>query len=472
LKHDRGTPHDGTNAQVIPILSALRHRIDTPLLSSGFSFASVAFLLEIEPMRKLLCFAFAGLLAADVQAAGAQTTLSVSYALPSNYKVAQEEIARRFEAEHPDIKIEFRSPLGTYDDVVSALLKATITGDVPDLAYVGANHVDLVAERGLAVPLDAFVRDTQEWSRLGYYPSILSLGTVSGRPFGVPFAISLPVLHVNEDLVRRAGGSLEAFPSTWEEIAELGRKIGALDSRLTGFTFQYDAWGNWLFQGLINSAGGRIEGERGCGIGFEAAEGQWALETLETFYRKGMPAMSQQQVQQAFAAGTIGIAAASASTIVRNERQIGKSFIYRTLPFPMKAADGKLPGGGTLLIITSKDPRKQKAAWEYVKFATGPEAQAIMVQNSGYLPVSERAVQDAQLLGGYFEKKPNQATPLSQMHLLRRWHVWPGPNGIKIFSVIQNHIDAVVTGKATAKETMPRLAADVKAMLPACQAGN
>ncbi|TBX97276.1 extracellular solute-binding protein [Rhizobium laguerreae] len=183
----------------------------------------------------------------------------------------------------------------------------------------------------------------QELDGLGYYPSILSLGRVNGKLYGVPFAVSMPVLHVNVDLVEKAGGSLSNFPTTWEGVTDLGQKIAALDGKPIGFTFQYDAWGSWTLNNLIASAGGRLDGANGCGAGFESEQGRWAFDTLQMFHDKGMPALTWQQVPQAFAAGTIGIAAASGSTIVKYEQQCKGKFRYAALPVPMKGQMGRLP---------------------------------------------------------------------------------------------------------------------------------
>ncbi|MGY3424573.1 ABC-type glycerol-3-phosphate transport system substrate-binding protein [Bradyrhizobium sp. F1.13.4] len=215
-----------------------------------------------------------------------------------------------------------------------------------------------------------------------------------------------------------------------------------------------------------------MDGLDGCGVGFDSPEGRRALEAFQLFHEKGMPAMSWQQVLQAFSSGTIGISAASGASVVRNEEQIKAAFQYRTLPFPMTSPSGKLPAGGTMLTVTTPDPQKQKAAWEYVKFATGPEAQALMARNTGYLPVSQRAVDDPALLGSFYKNHPNQATALAQMGKLASWYMWPGPNGLKIPSVIQDYVDAIVAGKAGAGETMTKLGAAVTALLPPCKAAK
>ena len=70
---------------------------------------------------------------------------------------------------------------------------------------------------------------------------------------------------------------------------------------------------------------------------------------------------------------------------------IGDKFTLGTHIFPVDdKANGKLPTGGNAAIITSRDPAKQKAAWEFLKFVTGPEAQKIVVETTGYLPTNLR----------------------------------------------------------------------------------
>ncbi|MCC8944231.1 extracellular solute-binding protein [Bradyrhizobium sp. Arg62] len=398
--------------------------------------------------------------------------MSVSYAGPSFYKATFEEISRRFEASYPDIKIELRVPYATGEEVLSDLLRSKVTGGSADIAFLNMNYIGLLVERGIARPLDSIVQDRKELDSLGYYPSVLSLGTVAGKLYGVPFTASLPVLHVNVDLVEQAGGTVDNFPTTWGGIADLGRKIAALDSHPVGFTFQYDGGGNWGLNALITSAGGRMDGANGCGAGFNTPEGRWAFETLEMFHNKGVPAMSRDQASQAFAAGRLGISAASGAFTVGFEQQAKGKFRYVTLPFPMKSEAGTLPSGGFIAIIAAKDPEKQRAAWEYIKFATSPEGQAIMVKNVGYLPVSQAAVEAPDFLREYYKDRRNQANQLSQMKHLSRWHSWPGKNGVKISSLIENHIDAVIGGTATAQQTVPKLVKGVEEMLPPCTAPN
>ena len=83
-------------------------------------------------------------------------------------------------------------------------------------------------------------------------------------------------------------------------------------------------------------------------------------------------------------------------------------------------------------MILTKDPAKQKAAWEYVKYVTGPVGQTLMAQLTGYAPGNQKALDDPKLLGGYYEQRPNYATGIKQLPVMTGWYNWAGPNSVKI----------------------------------------
>ncbi|TBX97261.1 hypothetical protein E0J21_35645 [Rhizobium laguerreae] len=68
-----------------------------------------------------------------------------------------------------------------------------------------------------------------------------------------------------------------------------------------------------------------------------------------------------------------------------------------------------------MVINTAIGAEKQQAAWEYIKFATGPEAQTVMVKNSGDLPVSETAVETS----NFFSVTILKATRTRQCNFVR-----------------------------------------------------
>lgn len=408
-----------------------------------------------------------------VTPAKAETTLSVLYAVPSNFSALQEEIAKQFMAKHPDIKIVFRSPAQNYESGVQQILRASLVGDTPDVAFIGLNQLRVLVDRKLAVPMDQRAAEDGGFEKLGYMPSMVSLGQMSGSTYALPFAVSTPILYVNEDLVRAAGGDMESFPATWEGVLDLANRIHALPGKPEGFFFQWDASGNWLFQALANSRGGNLTSPDGCKPAFDDEAGNWALGTMQRFHDQGMPNLTWSQSRQAFDAGTMGIVAGSTSYVAQATKIAVGKFSFRTMPFPDVVPGGRLPAGGTSAVIMTADTEKQQAAWEYLKFATGPTGQTLMATYTGYMPVNRLAVDDPALLGDYYRKNPNQLTSIKQMPLVAPWESWAGENGIKIIDVMFNDIESVVDGKREAADVMPDLVAKVTALLPTdCDAGK
>jgi multiple sugar transport system substrate-binding protein len=116
-------------------------------------------------------------------------------------------------------------------------------------------------------------------------------------------------------------------------------------------------------------------------------------------------------------------------------------------------------------MILAKDPDKQRAAWKYVQFATGPVGQTIMAKHTGYLPSNRIAIETPELLGAFYKERPNYQTSVSQVPLLAGWYAFPGTNSLKIIETIKKDLESVVTGKATAAGAMPRMASGVQRLL-------
>lgn len=401
--------------------------------------------------------------------ANAEMQLDVLYAFPNNYREVQEEIALRFEETNPGIDIVYRNPAPNYDEATSQVLRDSIVGRAPDVFFTGGNYMRILADRDLTVALDGFVGSADAWEALGYLDSTLSLGRQNGAVHGLPFAVSLPVLYVNVDLVERAGVSVSDLPTNWRDMARLGREISALGDDVFGFYHDYGGAGNFNFQVMVNSAGGVMGSADGCEVLFDGPRGMAALETFEMLRAEGMPDLSQRQIRAAFAAGQVGIWMSSTSKIAQMEEASKGNFEFKVLPYPLQSADGRLPAGGAIAVMLTKDPERQKAAWDFIRFATGPAGQTKVAQFTGYMPTNQIAIGDPQYLGGYYETNLNRFVGVQQLPVLTGWHNWGGENSVKIVDVIQDHVDRVVFGRATADGTMPRMASDVRALLRGCK---
>jgi multiple sugar transport system substrate-binding protein len=418
-------------------------------------------------LARALVLLAAALLALPAPSA-AQTEVVVHYGIPDLFKEVHEEIARQFMARRPDIKVRFLAPAQSYEDAAQQVLRGAITGQLPDVSYQGLNRQRIFVDRDLAVDLGQFIGREKDWDRLGYDGALMTLGQVKGRQYGMGFSLSTPIVYYNADLVRKAGGDPNGFPTSWEGIFDLARKIHRPADKVYGFHFDWDITGNWMWQALVFSSGGTMLTPDEKKVAFDGPAGQKAIGALARMVREGtMRNVSQATALQDFVAGRLGIWSHSTSRLGGVARQVGTAFDLRTARFPVYAGpDSRLPAGGNVAMIFAKDPARQKAAWEYVKFATGPVGGTVMVKGTGYFPANALPAKDPALLGDFYAKNPNHRTAIGQLPLLTAWYAFPGEHGLKITDVIKDHLQTVVADPVNPDTVLRKMAADVQALLP------
>ncbi|MCA0002994.1 MULTISPECIES: ABC transporter substrate-binding protein [unclassified Mesorhizobium] len=407
--------------------------------------------------------------AASTALAQSPVTLDVYYAFPAFAKF-HEPLAAEFMKEHPDIKIQFRAPAASYDEGHQAMLRASITNNLPDVYYSGYHVLhELVGKLkarnqilDLGTMMDA---ESKEWRDANYADNILDLGRVNGKLYGLAFNASMPIMFYNADLVKKAGGDPDNMPTDWPGIMELAKKIKATGSGIAGLAYNIHDWPDeWLWDAMLMQGGGELTKDGKVAFGDE--HGLKALEYFRSFVTDaGMPLIDWDQSRQAFIAGQIGIFFDTPARLSQDTELIGDRFKLRTAVFPVDDKEkGGLPTGGNAAVITASDPAKQKAAWEFLKFVTGPKAQEQVVKMSGYLPTNKAAT-GTDYLGPFYEANPNYATVAKQMALSRPWPGYSAGNTVRIWRTQREIISKVMSGDVSIKDGLDSLVSETQALM-------
>ncbi|MGE8941432.1 ABC transporter substrate-binding protein [Leptospira interrogans] len=384
-----------------------------------------------------------------------QVTLDVLYCFPG-FARFHEPVAAEFMKKHPDIKIQFRAPSPNYDDGHQTILRAAVTRQLPDIFYSGYHLLPelarTLAQRDQIVALDDLMaKEGAEFRKANYADSLLALSTIDKNLYGVPFNASNPIVYFNVDLVKKAGIDPANFPTTFDGVIALAAKINNPAEGINGIAYDVHGWPDgWLFEAMITQAGGRLLNDDQTEIAFDTPEG---LEAMKTFRRLvtdgGMQLIDWDQSRQQFGAGKIGIYFASPANLTQVTGLVGDKFELRTTKFPIaNEAKGVIPTGGNAVVTFAKDPAKQKAAWEFIKFVTSPEAQKIVVEMTGYLPTNLRAPGPG-YLGPFYDKNPNYKTPITQIERAGPWGAYPGGNTVRIWRTQRDIISQVMRGEKT-----------------------
>jgi len=398
--------------------------------------------------------------------------ITIAYPYDMLFKTALEDIiAPEFMTAHPNIRIIFEPPYKDYEEGADRILEQAGTNALPDISFQGINRQRILVARKLAVPLDDFISRNKGWQRHGVNPGMLKICKFGKETYGIPFAISTPVFYYNADLVRKAGGDPDDFPADWEGILKLGSRIDALGSDIYGLIYDYEITGNWLFQALIFSKGGEMTSPDEKKVAFAEERGRWAMRLFDRMVKEGgMPDIPSFRKNywhhETMVKGRVGILVSSTGGIEYFQKKIGKQFELRTAVFPDVVSEiGRLPVGGNVAMMLTKDPQKQKAAWEFIKFITSPRGQTLQAKNAGYLPSNFLAVKNPDLLGRYYEEDTLKQTAIDQILLAKRWYAFPEPNALGITMVIEKHIRSVVTQGVDPDTALKKMVDEVEALL-------
>ncbi|MGW5386224.1 ABC transporter substrate-binding protein [Nocardia sp. NPDC003963] len=311
-----------------------------------------------------------------------------------------DEFARR----HPDIRV--RAVLSG-PDPMQQMSTFCAGGKCPDVLMAWEQTYAAFAERGVLLDLNTMLdRDPSFAAELaaGGDAPLFDTFAFAGGQYALPEQWSGNFLFYNRKLFDAAGLRPPArWADAWSfaEFREVGSVLTERDRsgevRQWGFV---DTWVPYYSAGLfaVNNgaewASPRTRPEQ-SGFGTDAfVEGVQFYADLANRYRVA-PTPADQQSISAMDLFTGGRAALA----------LGGHWRYRTfsdaedLDFDVTA----LPAGpairgarsniGTTGLAISADSPRQEQAWEFLKFAAGPEGQALIAETGLFVPVLESAVQ-------------------------------------------------------------------------------
>jgi multiple sugar transport system substrate-binding protein len=347
------------------------------------------------------------------------------------------------------------------------VLRQAAANQLVDLSYQGFNRLRVFAERGIAQDLRPLLARDGDPAARGLTPSLLALGFFGGMQAGLAYAASNPITFYNADLVRRAGGDPDAMPADWAGHMALSRRIKALGDGHEGMFFRWMG-DDWMYSALLFGHGGRMLAEDERDIAFAGREGLEALRLIERMVREGgMANLSTEAAQQAFAAGRLGMFYWTTAVLRGTIQQVGRNFELRTGPMPViDPANGRLPTGGAAGMLTARDPARREAAWKFLAFSASAEGSTIMVQNTGYVPVNQIAIDDPRHLAQFYRENPLFQAATRQVPIMIPWYAFPGANSVRVTQTMVDNIARVVEQRATPEAALADMAAEVRRLLP------
>jgi len=389
------------------------------------------------------------------------------------------KLVAEFERLHPNIHVEAVPPQGGVNEVAQSVQRQVVAGNPPDVGQLTFADLRYTASDLGAQPLDKLVgRDeVQKLLTAGphpYAPRAAVLGDIDGTTYGIPYVFSTPMLFINADLFRKAGLDPANPPKTWDEVAAAAAAIAKVPGTAGGgyvACLDGPSGGDWCLTGIARSAGGRLLSEDGKTLPWTDPKTVEAFAGLQKVQQAGpnaLPNLSGSDAQDAFLRGNLGMLLTSAALQNAILKSSAGKWQAAAAPMPGFGATPAVPtNSGSALFVLTKDPAKQRAAWELIKFLTSAESETTITSNIGYVPLRASLIDDPAYLKSFADAHPDFVRPnVAQLGRLEPWVSFPGPNYQQIRTLLNKATEEIVFRGADPKSALSAARDSAQALMP------
>ena len=323
--------------------------------------------------KKWLAYAVAAL--GLVSPALAQSTITFGYWGDPPELPPFEEIVSKYQAAHPDVKIEIQhAPWSGYFTRLDAQLAA---GAGPDVFFI--TNVPSYASRGALAPLDDLIK-ASGFPIDEYVPSSLLTHSYEGKLYSIPRDSAPSALYYNSDAFDAAGVAYPNADWKWADLRDAAIKLTTNEGgRITryGLALESNDWATWVQQN-----GGKVFDDPLKPTTFLLAEpaAVEAIQYIGDLINKDKVMPNFLEAEQA--GGTAQLfSSGQAAMVITNPSRLGT---FADVPFKWAVANlpagptgihsNRTGGAGFAINANSKNP---EAAWAFLQYLAGPEGQSI-----------------------------------------------------------------------------------------------
>jgi multiple sugar transport system substrate-binding protein len=405
-----------------------------------------------------VCFLFPA--CATIKGDQNRATVSFWHGMESgvNNKILQSKIDQ-FNAGHPDVFVDAQV-YGAADQLGPKLDAAVAGKTPPDLLWWSPAFFPKYAEAGALRSIDDFIAQDASFRRDDIYDYLWELGSFEGKIYVTPFSANNLGVYYNKKMLAEAG--VNRRPLTWDEFKETARRLTR--DGVFGFQIPIGAseWTVWTWQCFLWQAGGEILTPDKKSAAFNSPAGVAALDFWRSLLDEKLANFSETDAgykTDNFLAGRIAMTINGPWNYAGLKEQ--KEIELDVWPLPKQTREATNIGGESLFLFRS-DARRERAAWEFMKFVMSADFQVDWAINTGYLPVSKSAANDpkyqAFLAANPFIKAYNDQMPVGRTR--------PSiPQYPALSQTLGKYLEAALYGKLSSQEALDRAAAEVNRLL-------
>lgn len=330
----------------------------------------------------------------DVNKEEPQKITKLKIGLPGSYEVTSKDIIDQFIATHPHIDVEIQE--APWGDFTSKIATQIAGNTMPDVWFQENATILGYGKRGVAEDLAPYIE--RDLNADDYIDGLFSAQTPEGKVWGVPHGINPVALAYNKDVFEAANVPFPTDDWTFADLIETAKQLtvgSGNDTSQYGFIGSYAITNGWF--PWIKQAGGSALDETKTKSLMNDPKTIEGLKQLrqgieEGYFTNNDFVKANGGELEVFAGGKAAMFFMQYSLQV-NMNQNFPDANWDVVKIP-KAVDGNryVPMVANSWLISSRasDDAKE-AAWEFLKFYLGDEAQEIVAASGSTLPVKKSA---------------------------------------------------------------------------------
>ena len=377
---------------------------------------------------------------------------------------------------YPNIKIEFQTT--PFNDYWTKLTTQAASGSTP--CVIGLQGQRAPQFGSLLVPLDDYMSKAGVKAE-DYVPSITKGLQLDNKQVALPYDVGPLVVFYNKDAFKAAGLDPNKPPVTWAEVALAAAKLKAAGQKCPFTTSwiswtqleSFSAWHNVEFATKGNGMNGSD-----ARLVFNSPLHVRHIQDLENMAKQGLFVYKgrENKADTTFPSGECAMLTGSAG-LLGNIKKNAK-FNYGVAPLPYYedvagAPQNTVIGGASLWVMSGKPADHYKGVASFFNYLSSPEVQSESHKRTGYLPITTAAFKLTEQ-SGYYKQNPGADVAVNQM-IRKTTDKSRGirlGNFLQIRTIIDEELEQVWAGKATAKQALDKAVARGNEQLEKFQAAN
>lgn len=384
------------------------------------------------------------------------------------------EIAEKYNASQDEYNL-IPTYKGGYEDTMTAGIAAFRAKQQPNIIQIfDAGAATIINAPGATIPVEELMTKYGKGFNIEDYISGVRYfyADSAGKMIGMPFNSSTPLLYYNKEAFEKAG--IANPPATWEEFEAIAPKL-----KEAGYIALAQSHSPWILSENFHS---RHNLQMATGNnGYDSTDvkilynndhmkmhwskmKEWLDAGYYGFYGRGWGDNQDAFVQKKVAmwmgsSGSFGGLTKSA------DFKFGASF----LPYWKSIIDepkGTFIGGAALFAMAGKSDEEYKGVADFFAFLTNPESQVFWHKETGYVPITTAAYDQAKD-EGYYKSTPDAEVGILQLSQ-------PGGEWTKgyrlgyyvqIREVMYKNFDNIFSGNATVDEAFAAMEEESNTLL-------